>query len=339
MHSSTSSFSQAPLSECPVRSLLIGIFAFLVICLVTEHFWRELGHNPTISDTKEFWAWHRRHANVPQALVLIGTSRGQCGFDHDALRSAFPEKRLIQLCVAANSPVATLRDFANDQAFRGDILCDISEPFIEKRQWHEQQPYIDYYRNQPTPLPFAEAAVTSWLECQFAFMSAKLKPREIMKSVFERRSWPTPDIRIVDFRRFRQMKITAGTVDGELPRLLSKLTHQLGTQQHSPDDWQRDVKELAKVVHSLTTRGCRVVFIRFPTSGPRVEIDETAFPRKFFWDVFTREIGAPCVHFLDYSPMESITCPDMSHMTPESARLFTTELLNTLKNDLAVNLE
>ena len=78
------------------------------------------------------------------------------------------------------------------------------------------------------------------------------------------------------------------------------------------------------------TRGGRVVFVRFPTSGAGSEVDKRNFPKADFWDVFEKASGALVLHHEDVPRLRGFTTPDWSHLDQVDAARFTGALLAEL---------
>ena len=70
-----------------------------------------------------------------------------------------------------------------------------------------------------------------------------------------------------------------------------------------------------------------------PISGPRVPLDEAAYPRVRFWDVFAKTVRpvAQTLHFEDYADLRAFECPDMSHLDAQDASRFTQALLKYIE--------
>jgi hypothetical protein len=92
------------------------------------------------------------------------------------------------------------------------------------------------------------------------------------------------------------------------------------------EEWLQGAMELEPWVNAIQSRGGRVVFVQFPTTGHLFTYDDTLFPKKEFWDAFAARTSALCVHFKDVPPLAAFECPDWSHLDRVDAPRFTTEL-------------
>ena len=85
-------------------------------------------------------------------------------------------------------------------------------------------------------------------------------------------------------------------------------------------------------VERIRARGGRVVFVRFPSTGPLRELELEMWPREAYWDRLIRETGAPGIHFEDHSELMEFECPEWSHLTRSDAVSFTRRLAAIYRN-------
>lgn len=93
-----------------------------------------------------------------------------------------------------------------------------------------------------------------------------------------------------------------------------------------------NIRILRAIVSKLAARGARVVFVRFPTSGERWEIDEQMYPRSEYWDRMAREVGGAWIHFKDYPQLAMFELPDTSHIDMRDKDRFTENLINIIRS-------
>jgi hypothetical protein len=93
--------------------------------------------------------------------------------------------------------------------------------------------------------------------------------------------------------------------------------------------------DTAAAVKKIRARGGKVIFVRFPVSGPLKELEDKATPRAGPWTRILRETGAPGIYFEDHPELAGFTCPEWSHLSAPDSVEFTKRLLPHLKQALA----
>lgn len=308
------------------RTWLVALLLAATGCLATELFWRWQGFTPSASDTKGLWAYHRSRATEENALVLIGASRTQTDLYLDTLAEFFPDRPILQLAVAGRSPIATLEELSRNDDFRGDLICGVAEPFLDPRQWDEQTAHIEYYQRQPLRLPFWEKACIAWLQSRLVFLHPELQWPAVLHRYFTTGRFPKPSARTMRFDRYRPIRFEKLDLEKINREQLLQLQQKWNNNPPDLEEWNDGILKIEAMVRRLHARGCRVVFVRFPTSGPRTAIDDAAYPPGQFWNSFVSGISAPVVDARSEPALSEYTCPDMSHLSEPDARRFTREL-------------
>jgi hypothetical protein len=95
------------------------------------------------------------------------------------------------------------------------------------------------------------------------------------------------------------------------------------------------ISDTATTVARLRERGGRVVFVRFPVTGPLLQRENEMTPRVAFWDRIIRDSGAPGIHFQDHPDLADFDCPEWSHLSAEGSVEFTRRLVPHLKAALS----
>jgi hypothetical protein len=110
--SSTSSSNSLDRLPAKPWGLVWAVALALAIAMIggMELFWRARGATPSVNDDAALWAYHRRRLDSgnPKTVVLLGASRMQLGFSTDTFRRRYPNVELVNLSVAAATPLATL---------------------------------------------------------------------------------------------------------------------------------------------------------------------------------------------------------------------------------------
>ncbi len=80
-------------------------------------------------------------------------------------------------------------------------------------------------------------------------------------------------------------------------------------------------------VEKIRSRGGKVVFVRFPSTGGLRQLENKITPRAAYWDRVLETTGAPGIHFEDYPELKGFDCPEWSHLTKKDATKFTSLLV------------
>ena len=311
--------------------LLFGLSAAFVVLLVgaAEGFWRAQGHRPSVVDSEQLWSAVRGGIGDGwDELVLLGSSRMQLGLDLATVRERLPGVRASMLAVDGRYPMATLRHLAEDESFRGTVWCATTEDGFLRDQWDAQQAYVDAFRTDESLTTGLEATVTAALQSRLVVLNPKTRLDAVLRDVLRRQPLPRPTYlvtrldrtRLADYSRTDIAAHRAGRVrrSREVP------------EPASPEDWLRDVAFVDKWVQAIERRGGRVVFIRFPTSGPVWKIDERRYPKAAYWDRLDEATTAATLHFRDVPAMQQFELPDYSHLDERDRQSFTASLLDAL---------
>lgn len=287
----------------------------LLSLVAAELVLRMMGHLPSVIDDRDLWAFHRQRIDEADrsALVLLGGSRIQLGVSLDTLCADRGRKRVIQLAIDGTSPMATLRDLAENSEFSGLVVCSLFEPAFEPANWNAQQPWIDHFHR--------EFAVTSRLKRVFSGTLQRYlvlvnsgKPKYLTTQFDRSRS---ADYTQVDLTRHRQIRLDVGQ------RMFQR-------ERASPTAWLAQARLAESYVRAIQRRGGNVVFIRFPSSSPLYQLEERCYPRREYWDRYARVSRATLVHFEDVPVWRRFKCPDLSHLDRSDQIAFTESLVDVL---------
>ena len=99
---------------------------------------------------------------------------------------------------------------------------------------------------------------------------------------------------------------------------------------HGPTDIDKLIKEYTENVKKIKSRGCKVVFIRHPSSDDFLEFEKKHYPRKDFFDRLCKETGSLGIHFEDYPELADYDCPEWSHLKRDDAIDYTRKIIRIL---------
>jgi hypothetical protein len=336
MRLSTSSFSSAAVDGPWLRTWLVALVLGVTGLLGWELALRKAGYRPTVVDDKALWASQRQRVYTDcceGVIVLLGDCRMQFGLVPDILREQFPRHRTVQLAVEGTSPVATLRDLAADENFRGIVICGLDARELCLDMWETQQCHVAYYHRKYGLNEKLNRRISCVLQSTFAFLHPQLRLDAALTHWLKNRHLPLPYY--VETRADRSRLGDYSLVDIETYRQWSLERARLSCTQTdlpSPALWLEGAKELEPYVAAIEDRGGRVLFVRLPVSGEYLAYEEETFPKQEYWDAFAASTSALCLHFRDLPSLAGFDCPDTSHLDRRDAPRFTTALAKVLED-------
>ena len=350
MPSSISSFERT-IPALPWRSLAWTVTLLTVTATVAwEVRCRSWGYAPTLNDTPDLWA-DRREAVQSDSLVIIGDSRAWFDLDLTQLEQGLGQ-RPVQLAIPGSCAYPVLEDLANDEAFRGTIICSLlpaiflapAGPPIEN-----SNAALKRYHNW-TLAQRSGHELGMLLEENVAF----LKQEDLTLAQWLKKIPLTnrpgvggpalpPYFQTVD--RERQARMTESCAQpGPLQERVKQGWIPLFTPPPPPtyipiDAFRKGMGEAiearfrntALAVKKIEARGGKVVFVRFPVTADLKQLEDRATPRVGPWNRFLRETGAPGIYFEDHPELASFPCPEWSHLSAPDAVEFTKRLVPHLK--------
>ena len=100
---------------------------------------------------------------------------------------------------------------------------------------------------------------------------------------------------------------------------------------HDDDCVLHFFNDIKTYVDRIRERGGKVIFMRTPSSGPMLELEEKKYPRSQYWDALLSHTQAGGIHFKDDPITAGMICPEWSHLSPKDVMIYTRQLVKTLK--------
>lgn len=355
---STSNFERS----VPGGNWATYFWATLVLTLVTlggwDYYWRHVGYAPTLNDTSDLWADARTKlkASEPGRTVIIGSSRMLFDFDLDVYAQYFETEKPIQLSVVGTTPLLILEHLADDESFKGTLLCGVVPGLF----FVPQGPPVEWAKNairryeQWAPSQRSGHWLGMQLEKRLAFLKQEDLTLNQLLASLEIPNRPNAQIppqlppyfqKMTKDRRARLWK--AATFDSPLANKIQQIWLPLFTPPPPPpgitpeafgEMYMASVESYLERAHDavdkIRNRGGQVVFIRCPSSGKVRELETQFSPRPVFWERVLARTGAPGIHFEDYPELSGFLCPEWSHLTDDDATQFTENLMPILARTL-----
>lgn len=360
MPSSTSSFSPgAPERAVPRGNWPVSCAIAVVLALVATAAWelrvRAMGYRPSINETSDLWARERSRLDRPGVdTVIIGSSRAQFDFDLPTYAEYFSTQPPVQLSMPGTNPMQLLESVVAAEAFKGTVILGVTPVlwFVPQGMPVEQaRRAVGRYDNW-SPSQRVGLWLALPLQRRLAYQNIEdLKLGELLARIplknrpaAEANQPPLlpPYFAGIDDRRQARMweRCDFGSpLALEIQRRWLKLFAPPPPPPHmTAEEFGRmfaefvegNLERLKAAVEALSARGCRVVFVRLPSSGRLREIERELAPREGFYDRMLAVTGAPGVHFEDHPELSRFECPEWSHLTAADAVLFTQRLMPLL---------
>lgn len=332
----------------PLRNACLLACGIVLIFLISwETYLRSTGIGISYDDGPELWSDKRSMTNLPQdrATVFIGSSRNKYDLDIATWESLTGEEA-IQLAFEGTSPMSTLDHLANDNFFKGKLIIDVTEMLMFSPNGDQMglaKKAHSYYKDI-TPAQQFSFQVNRVLESQLVFLERdyfslkallKRMPLPERKGIMTEPYFPI-DFGRIDFNRQNRMSarfLKERPIQDSVKNIWAFYS-RIAAEQPPPTQKSIDSIFLViqKDVQKITARGGKVVFVRTPSSGIFLQIEQQVFPREQFWNRILQMTGVPGIHFMDYKEQQLI-CPEDSHLTPEDAVIYTRSLVKVLETE------
>lgn len=333
MRSSTSS-SRDRLPGQPVQRLVTGVVVGLALLSALEAAWHHRGHYASVVDDEPLWCVQREKVSSGShnTVALVGWSRILYGWDTPTFASMWPNHGLSVLAIRGQKPVAVLRDLAQDPRFVGVLICDMDYAGILKKNWGQQQPHVDYYRDRWSFAKKVDRYLRTQLQSRFVVISPEVSLLKLATKIWwEGVAAPIhvhvhPDRTLTAHfpprnRAHQDAPVEPGMAAAEAADLLLDVPWE---------QWERDVREgIEPYVKQIQQRGGKVVFIRLPV-GSDPHQDRSHDAQHPAWRALQQFTSATTVHFTQVPGLAALACPDGHHLDGVDAPRFTRDLTNEL---------
>jgi hypothetical protein len=358
MHSSTSNFERV-IPQHPWRGITVAVVtAVFVAVAVWEVYCRSLGYRPTLNNTTDLWAEARCRVE-PESITIVGDSRAWYDVDLDEIEHGLG-KRPVQLALPGSCPFPVLEDLANDESFHGTIICSIlpriyfappGSPPMERSEKAVQR-----YHGQ-TWAQRVSHELSIPLELSFAFLKQDdLTLEALLKELpIPNRSYALVPPRLPPYfcsvdrerraRMFEQCARPGRLQDRVKNGWITLFTPPPPPSYVATDKFMAQMKQAIETrfrdtkacVDKVRARGGKIVFVRFPVSGPLKELENKNTPRAQTWDPLIQQTGVPGIYFEDFPELAGFQCPEWSHLSASDSVEFTRRLVPHLQRALQPN--
>lgn len=333
MHSSTSSSKPGDRSAGWLRAFAGGLVAAVIVLGVWETGWRACGFSPVIEDDLGIWSVKRRAAedrNGP-AIALLGASRMQLDVDPLILREETGMKA-VMLAIDGSSPLPVLEDLARNSSFDGLVLCSLLPQWLADGASDQGRAaaWVRKYLRQKWSARI-ETRLSLFLQSGFVFRYRGLLPDQLWKQ-FREGAPPRPPYAPMRNDRYRPADYELTDIDRlRAARIARQREITAAAAPLTATEFEARVERIEAMARRIRARGGTVVFLRLPSCGEILALEEAAWPRRYYWDRFAGMTSARTVHFADHPELTGFDCPDGSHLGHRDASAFTRALAGVLE--------
>ncbi len=315
------------------RVWLAALLVFATSLGAIEVFARARGYDPMVRDTKELWCYHRERASRAgdNALVLIGASRMQNGIVPEELAVQFPKKEVAMLALSGHDTRAILENLAADETFTGTVICSTTALWLEGEYfWQTLTPYIDFYEREWS----IESRLSTRVHLRLQDRLSLLHEGFSFEAIQDRLSGK-PYQNFTHSRASRFREVHWSKTDDIMKKKARANSIYRDTFEASPfprpDEMLEHYASVERFVRQLQAKGCRVIFVRLPSSGQVWELEQQYTPKALYWDRFAQLTKAETYHFKDYPTLQGFECSDNTHLDYADAVLFTRAFADLLR--------
>jgi len=329
----------------PWLRILLAAFALASVLVgLWEGYWRDFGARPSIANSYGLWAMQRRRIDTGDGgrTVIVGASRVLFDIDLDTWER-LSGSRPIQLALEGTSPLPILEDLADDPNFSGRALVGVA-PDVFFSGYEFRGKALDYFRHEGPGQRVGQWLSMRLVEPHFAFDDGDFA----LATVVHRQAWPLrPGMTVHTNVR----KLAVSEADRNT-RMWDKVENDAAYQALAQSIWIEDsdppdkeqraemdatlrkqIDRAVKVVAKLKQRHIELIFVRMPSRGPYLDIENRDFPRAATWDVLLREAGAPGIHFADCPQMQGYLLPEWSHLAASERPRMTAALYRIIQEE------
>lgn len=313
----------------------LPVILLVVLCVAGwEFFWRAQNFAPSLSDDAMLWSRARQQATDlgRDAVVLVGSSRMQMDIHRETFAEATGWPPAVQLALVRGPSLPVLRHLADDQNFRGTVICEISLPlFFGQTEGfvREVEQYIAVYE-QRGPADRFEQQLAIWIQQNFVTRLSRLSPIVIRNAIIFRQM-PTPRYEgVIAEDRFRYADYTKVANIAALHRRISNELAKSDPVRVTAEIFRDRMAEVEQMLAAIRGRGGNVIFVRLPSHAMVLSREQKWFPRSDWWDVFSAQTSAATIHYRDDPVLAQIIPPDGDHLGKIQAIKFSRRLWRLL---------
>ena len=326
----------------------------LALILFFEFKIRHQGWKPSVVDSKQLWAYHRKRASElgDKAIILVGSSRIQLDTDLTVVKK-FSKLEPIQLAIDGTPWMPVLENLAQDNSIRGTIIVSVNGSTVnlgssssKASQWVEY--YKNIYSESNEPYRVVNNKIKSFIEDHMITRFEGARPITVISKL----AFAEPSLgnylithhdrsRDADYqkvhmpyfyltrlqRHFGRKIIDKKVSLNEFSSIYKNAIMNLKPKENK--NFLIGLNALMEIIHTIESRGGKVFLVRFPTDKLLWEIDNKRYPKNLFWKQIEKR-HPRSIHFSNYQSLSKYHLPDGSHLDYRDKEPFTRSLMEII---------
>lgn len=338
----------------PKQSLFIAIALSIIAVTSWELYWRSQGKTPDLDDNKDLWAVQRAKVDklTNDDVVLTGSSRVLFDIQLNEWE-AETGVRPIQLASAGTSPLPIFHDIVNNTDFKGTVVVGVtpglffSTTYPQAGPWKRAQARVDYFEDRT----YAQR-LNHWFSLPLQKNLALVSTSEEgwsddidLKSLLNnfnsgnrtgKPQYPPFDaFSYMDEDRNNVMSEKTAT-DTAFANTIIAAWKFVIMSNNNPPDVEATTNFFVADAKKFMERGGNLILLRCPSSGWIKEGEDKFLSRADLWEPLVKATNAKAYYYEDYDQFKNLKCPELSHLSADDARFFTTELVKIMKAEGAL---
>lgn len=351
MPSSTSSFERVIPAQRWLRMAATVLVLTALLAAGWEILCRARGYKPALDDTPDLWAHTRARLadGRPDQIVLLGSSRMLFDMDLVEVQRATGGPPPIQLATVGTNELYLLEKLADDPHFRGTAIVSFVPHLTfmpAQAATRRVRKAVERYEHGSIA-QWVSARMFEWFDRRLAFINGN---ELTLKTLIDQLDVPQragdegdamflPELVGLDDDRRGRMLDTVLTDPVRRNSARAVWMHPDPPSVEPPAQEAAEAETIRQqvlwreraAVTKIRARGGRVIYIRFPSSGGVLQLEDATMPRSLTWDALLAVTGAPGIHFQDHAELASFECPEWSHLSAADSVEFTRRLMPLLK--------
>ena len=316
------------------RAALVCLLLAAAVLAGAEAFWRSRGWEPSVTDSPALVGWHRDRglAAGPDAVVLLGASRIQLGFDPDAFHARYPGRPLVNLSANGVVPTYSLFDLT-DRDFGGTVILSFRADYLTDAGIDEGAAFVAGASATSMGARLAARSASAWQGAMTSVQSGLHWRITVPVLLLQRKILDRSYVRMRPDRHrpadYRLLAEQGGLVEHRRRRV-ARNRPETATRQ-DPPGWEANARRLGEAVAKIQSRGGRVALVRFPTTDEHWAADEIRYPKAEFWGPaggphrggdgpFPGRAGSPRVRLPGHQPPRHAGRPEVHERPAGRAR-------------------
>ncbi|MBN2844330.1 MAG: hypothetical protein JXM68_14690 [Sedimentisphaerales bacterium] len=342
MRSFTSN-SDSRLPRGKYKKLWLTVLALLIIILpIWEIILRNSGDFPVVRSSPGTWSLIRSRVGThpeKKDIVFLGMSRVQYGISANLINQQYPNYYAVNLAIGGSGLLPTVEHFANDEQFKGVLVCSVTPAYLHPLTEVTQRELLDYYQKYAKNLNMKiNQEAEYFLQSHLCMFSVRNTPVRLIgylyDKVFDRLNgsdkelYVLPDGQmVIKFKNITD-KVLCDRLDYDRDGLRNCIYHDFSELEQIID------MRFKPAADKIIARGGRVVLLRMPESGDYWQWSQEQYPEWQCWNYLRDNLDVLPIHFTEYPELADFKCLDGSHLSYEDSMVFTKRLMQIIVSRL-----